>query len=89
MRRCLRKLACVLAVAILPVRMAAAGPDECRIPRVQYNSALSDLNDALRSYTRCVSESRGLDDCSIEFSALQSAQEDFESAVSDYQSECG
>jgi hypothetical protein len=35
-----------------------------------------------------VRDDDGHDDCSIEFSALRSVQDDFESAVSDYESEC-
>jgi len=37
---------------------------------------------------RCVSDSKGHDDCSSEFSTLHSAQDDFESAVSEYQDKC-
>jgi hypothetical protein len=35
-----------------------------------------------------VSESKGRDDCATEFSTLHSAQDDFESAVADYQGDC-
>jgi hypothetical protein len=34
-------------------------------------------------------DSRGHDDCPSEFHRLRSAQDDFESAVSSYQSDCG
>jgi hypothetical protein len=53
-----------------------------------YNSAISDLSDALRRYSRCLSNSNGHDDCSSEFRRLKNAQSDFESAVSEYESEC-
>jgi hypothetical protein len=40
----------------------------------RYNEATSEVADALRAYSRCVSDSRGHDDCSSEFSRLRSAQ---------------
>ena len=55
----------------------------------QYNSPKSDVTDALKLYAACVSDSDGHDDCSSEFSSLRSAQDDFESAVSEYESNCG
>jgi hypothetical protein len=67
---------------------AQANPEECREAVDRYNQALSDVSDAFRAYGRCVSDSRGHDDCSSEFSQLRSAQDDFETAVSDYGSEC-
>jgi len=67
---------------------AKAGPDECHDAVDNYNSALSDVSDALKRYASCVSDSQGHDDCSSEFSNLRSAQDDFESAVSEYESEC-
>jgi hypothetical protein len=39
-------------------------------------------------YIKVFSLPDGKDDCSSEFGSLQSAQSDFESAVSDYESEC-
>lgn len=67
---------------------AGADPDSCRDAIDQYKSAKSDLRDALRIYAQCLSDSDGHDDCSSEFSSLQSAQDDFETAVSEYESEC-
>jgi hypothetical protein len=62
--------------------------DECRDALDHYNSARSDVSGALRRYGACVSDSKGHDDCSSEFSTLHSAQDDFESAVSEYQDKC-
>ena len=45
-------------------------------------------NVTLRRYTNCISNSRGRDDCSSEFRRLKNAQDDFETAVSNYRSEC-
>jgi hypothetical protein len=80
----------VLVVAALGVTgpMARANPAECREAVDRYNEATGEVADALRAYSRCVSDSRGHDDCSSEFSRSRSAQDDFEAAVSDYESEC-
>jgi outer membrane murein-binding lipoprotein Lpp len=48
----------------------------------------SDVASALSAYAGCIQGSDGHDDCSSEFSTLHSAQDDFESAVSEYESEC-
>jgi hypothetical protein len=87
--RVFKAFLCGAAFATIAETAAVAGPDECREAVDQYNNALSELRDAVRAYTTCIADSRGHDDCSSEFSALQSAQDDFESAVSEYQSECG
>jgi hypothetical protein len=67
---------------------ARSDTDECRDALDHYNSARSDVSSALRHYGQCVSDSKGHDDCSSEFSTLHSAQDDFESAVSEYQDKC-
>ena len=67
---------------------ARSDTDECRDALDHYNSARSDVSSALRHYGQCVSDSKGQDDCSSEFSTLHSAQDDFESAVSEYQDKC-
>jgi hypothetical protein len=61
---------------------------DCNDATNAYNSAISDLSDTLRRYSRCLSNSNGHDDCSSEFRRLKNAQSDFESAVSEYESEC-
>jgi hypothetical protein len=70
---------------ILPIHAATAN---CSDATDTYNSAVSDVSDALRRYTRCISSSAGHDDCSSEFRRLKNAQSDFESAVSEFESEC-
>jgi hypothetical protein len=67
---------------------ARSDTDECREALDHYQSARSDVSSALRRYGRCVSDSKGHDDCASEFSTLHSAQDDFESAVSEYQDKC-
>jgi hypothetical protein len=78
----------MLAALALSIRLVGAGPSECREAVDEYKSAKSDVADALRRYADCVSTSDGHEDCSVEFSTLHSAQDDFESAVSNYESEC-
>ena len=88
-RRALRSWVVAATLALLlsgsPLR---ADPEECQNAIQSYNSALDDLTTALRSYTTCVDDSQGHDDCSIEFSRVRSVQDDFESAVSSYESDC-
>jgi hypothetical protein len=68
--------------------VARSDTDECRDALDHYNAAKSDVSSALRHYGRCVSDSKGHDDCASEFSTLHSAQDDFESAASEYQDKC-
>jgi hypothetical protein len=79
----------VLVVAGLVCAVpASADPEGCQLAIDSYNSAVSDIESALRTYTSCLSSSNGHDDCSVEFSRLRSAHDDFESAVSQYGVEC-
>ncbi|HEX9463333.1 MAG TPA: hypothetical protein VGB82_12110 [Alphaproteobacteria bacterium] len=82
----------LIAIALLTVLVASpvamADPEDCRVAIDQYNSARTDVFYALKGYSQCVSGSDGHDDCSGEFSRLRAAQSDFESAVSEYESEC-
>ena len=80
-------MACGIFLALCG-NAARSDTDECRDALDQYNSARSDVSSALRQYGRCVSDSKGHDDCATEFSTLHSAQDDFESAVSEYQDKC-
>jgi hypothetical protein len=74
-----------IVLSVLPSNAATA---ECNDATSTYNSAISDISDALKRYSRCLSNSNGHDDCSSEFRKLKNAQSDFESAVSEYESEC-
>jgi hypothetical protein len=78
-------LCAAVVLSVLPTHAATA---ECSDAASTYNSAISDVSDALKRYTRCLSSSNGHDDCSSEFRKLKNAQSDFESAVSEYESEC-
>jgi hypothetical protein len=81
-------IVCVLLLIFSNPAMAQRNRAACSDAIDRYNSAVNDISSYLRRYTDCVSSSQGRDDCSTEFRRLRSAQDDFESAVSAYQSEC-
>jgi hypothetical protein len=78
----------LVAAAVWSVLPTIAATADCSDATSTYNSAISDVSDAIRRYTRCLSSSNGHDDCSSEFRRLKNAQSDVESAVSNYESEC-
>jgi hypothetical protein len=92
-RRCTEVV--VLAVA-LPGSVVAdersfyIGMDysECQSVIDQYNSSIQEIDHLIRRYVQCISNSRERDDCSLEFRRLKRNQEDFESSVLQFQSEC-
>jgi hypothetical protein len=88
MRKPSCSVVCGTFFSIIFAQPTVANPQACRDAIDSYKSAISDVSTALRTYASCVSDSQGHDDCSSEFSSLRSAQDDFESAVSEYQSEC-
>jgi hypothetical protein len=75
-------------VCVICAAGAHAGSSECADAISQYNAAAGDVSTTLRRYANCVAGSKGHDDCSLEFRRLKSAQSDFETAVSQYASEC-
>ena len=77
----------IMLLIIFP-RATNADPESCRDATDQYSSARSDVASAISAYANCIKGSDGHDDCSSEFSTLHTAQDDFESAVSEYESEC-
>jgi hypothetical protein len=79
---------CGIALLLILGTGTKAGPESCRDVLDQYKSAKSEVVSALDNYTSCIHGSDGHEDCSSEFSTLQSAQDEFESAVSEYESEC-
>lgn len=81
-------VAVILTAFVWSIAPARASMSECRDAIDRYNTIIGDIPNLLRSYTNCVSSSRGHDDCTSEFESLRSTQDDFESAVSDYESEC-
>lgn len=81
----MRTVCLALLITVMTVGIAAA---DCGDAVDSYNSAISEIEYQLGRYTRCVSNSAGEDDCNSEFRRLRGAQDDFESAVSDYRNEC-
>ena len=79
---------CMVGSLFIGIASAYADPDSCADAASQYKTAKSDVEDALKAYNDCIDSADGHDDCSSEFETLKSAQDDFESAVSDYESEC-
>ena len=79
---------CGIALLLILSTGTNADPESCRDALDQYKSAKSEVVSALGDYTNCIHSSDGHEDCSSEFSTLQSAQDEFESAVSEYESEC-
>ena len=78
----------LMAFGILAAASPANAADDCQSAVSEYNSAVQSINYTLSRYARCITGSRGTDDCSTEFRRLKSAQSDFESAVSGYQAYC-
>lgn len=78
-----------IVVALASPGALRADVEDCRDAISSFKSARSDIAGALQAYVACVSSSNGHDDCSSEFDTLRSAQDDFESAVSNYDSNCG
>ena len=73
---------------VLMVLFALPAMADCREATDRYNAALDEIDLALRRYTRCITNSRGEDECSSEFRLVQYAQSSFEAAVSEVQAEC-
>lgn len=61
---------------------------DCGDAADRFNNALADISRALQAYSSCISNSRGKDDCSIEFGRLKRAQFEFELAVGEVDSYC-
>ena len=77
-----------VALALCFTTRSRADPTECQEAVSEYKSAREDIATALQAYANCLSGNDGHDDCSSEFGTLKSAQDDFEDAVSKYESEC-
>ncbi len=82
-------------IAVLLIMLLICAPsaiwadvESCRGAIRSFKSAKVDIASAYRAYGNCVSSSDGQEDCSSEFRNLKSAQDDFEEAVSSYQTDC-
>jgi hypothetical protein len=86
MTRSLVLIALGLSIPLMAIQGARA--DECGDAVHKYQSAENALNAALNVYGDCIADSRGRDECSNEFSHLDSANENFSFAVSNYKGDC-
>lgn len=84
----MKRLALATMLLICGPRAADADAETCREAMESYQSVLEAVSDALADYATCITNSQGGVDCSNEFAALQSAQAEFELAVTSYQNEC-
>jgi hypothetical protein len=80
-------LVCATVVLCFMTR-SRADPTECQDAVSGYKSARGDISTALQANASCLSGNYGHDACSSEFETLKSTQDDFEDAVSKYESEC-
>jgi hypothetical protein len=78
----------VLASTLFSALPSFADLAECQGAISEYKSARSDISTALQAYADCVANNDAHDDCLSEFEQLNSAQDDFEGAVSKYETEC-
>lgn len=62
--------------------------DDCRESKERAQQAASELADYARRLKNCAESSDLSDDCSSEFRRVRNAQDEYESAVSDVQSNC-
>ena len=85
-----RILAFTLAISLCHIGFANAQTDqsECQEAIGRYSRASREISEYARIYGNCIWNSRGLNDCSSEFSSLKDAQDDFEKAVSRYRKKC-
>lgn len=83
-----RIAALAILLATFTSSRAWADAEECQSAINYYNSVTGDISDYLKRYANCIGGSQGRDDCNFEFRKLKSAQDDFESALSGYQSNC-
>ena len=84
----MKRLGLVFIIFAVIVPAISRADDDCDDAVRRYNSRLSDLADAVKSYYACTSNSRGRDDCSSEFGSVRSDQDDFETAVRHIRSYC-
>lgn len=73
---------------IRSAQSATGNTRACRDARERVESAASELADRARKLRSCAESQNYSDDCSSEFRRVRNAQHDYESAVSDIQSEC-
>ncbi len=76
------------AVIVSLVCAPVARADECGDAVRDYNTVIGRLEDAMQQFSTCVANSLGRHNCSREFSRLQSAYAEYQSAVFIYTRQC-
>jgi hypothetical protein len=71
----------VLFALMLTAAVPASAQNDCSGARDDYSRAIEAVADALRLYSRCISESGGRNSCALEFKRLEKAQRSFDEAV--------
>lgn len=77
-----------LAALVLATAAPVAAQTDCPSYRDAYQRAVDDIDDMLRLYAKCVSNSGGNDDCGLQFKQLEKAQKRFDAAVLDIRFNC-
>jgi len=65
-----------------------ADQNDCTRSVAKYDAALNNLQAATGRFSACTASSAGRENCSREFDRLNSANDDYKDAVSDYRSDC-
>ena len=80
------------AVSGMVVALALTSPPitdrDCRAASERHERAVSEVINALRAYEKCIVSGQKQDDCSGQIDELDSAQDEFADAVSQYPSGC-
>jgi hypothetical protein len=69
------------ATASLMLAAPASAQNDCGSVQGDYNRAIDQISDRMELYAKCVNESQGHDDCSLQFKQLEKAHRRFDEAV--------
>ena len=76
------------AQAAPPAQQRMTDTTECEVAAERYNAALAKIDTAMREYTKCLSTSRGRQDCKVQFRSLVAAQDEFADSVDVARAKC-
>jgi hypothetical protein len=76
------------AMVALTVTSPSIADRDCRAASERRERAVSEAIEALRAYQKCILSDQKQDDCSNEIDELDSAQDEFADAVSEYPRGC-
>ncbi len=88
-------LSAALAICGLAAGLATVTPsqlladeNDCSRSVARYDAALNNLQGAVARFSSCTATSAGRTKCSREFDHLNSANDDYKDAVSNYRGDC-